>query len=179
MRYLLFFQFAILSSCSNINSRAVTKIDLSSKKLTEIPDSIFEYKNLTELHLGAKEIVFYPPLSVLSEGDKEKNRISELTERISEFKDLKTLILNSNKLKTLPNSISDLENLEVLDVALNNDLNIVNEIPKLKTLSRLKTLKITDADFNRDDLATIKKSLGKHVKLIYTIDDYMVSYNEE
>jgi Leucine-rich repeat (LRR) protein len=179
MRYLIVSTLILLFSCSEKNSRIETKIDLSSRKLNSIPDSIFEYKHLTELELGAKEVIFYPPLSALSEGDKDRNRIVELPERISELKHLKVLTLNSNELKSLPNSLSNLQNLEILDLALNKNLNIVAEIPKLKSLSKLKVLKIVDTKFDKNDLETIKKSLGTKIKLIYSISDYMERYDKE
>ena len=179
MRYLIVSTLILLFSCSEKNSRIETKIDLSSRKLNSIPDSIFEYKDLTELELGAKEVIFYPPLSALSEGDKDRNHIVELTERISELKHLKVLTLNSNDLKSLPKSISKLENLEVLDLSLNKNLNIVAEIPKLKSLPKLKVLKIVDTKFDKNDLETIQKSIGSKIKLIYSINDYMESYSNE
>lgn len=178
MKYYLIVSL-ILFSCSEKNSRIETKIDLSSRKLNSIPDSVFEYKNLTELELGAKEVIFYPPLSALSEGDKDRNRIVELPERISELKYLKVLTLNSNELKSLPNSLSNLQNLEILDLALNKNLNIVAEIPKLKSLPKLKVLKIVDTKFDKNDLETIQKSIGSKIKLIYSINDYMESYSNE
>ena len=178
MKYYLIVSL-ILFSCSEKNSRIETKIDLSSRKLNSIPDSVFEYKNLTELELGAKEVIFYPPLSALSEGDKDRNRIVELPERISELKYLKVLTLNSNELKSLPNSLSNLQNLEILDLALNKNLNIVAGIPKLKSLPKLKVLKIVDTKLDKNDLETIKKSLGTKIKLIYSVNDYMESYGNE
>lgn len=173
---LLFSILTLIVSCKNhINE---TKIDLSSKRLTKIPESVFENKNLIELELGAKEVVFYPPLSALSEGDKDRNQILELPERISELILLRKLILNSNKLTELPNSITKLENLEVLDLALNKDLNILAEIPKLNKLPKLKILKITDTNFNKSDLEIIKEKLNKDITLVYTIDDYFESYGK-
>ncbi len=179
MRHLLLFTLLFFYSCSEKNFRKETEVDLSSRRLITIPDSIFEYKNLTKLELGAKEIVFYPPLSALPESDIEKNQISELPEKIAELKSLKVLILNSNNLKSLPKSISQLKNLEVLDLALNKNLNIVSEIPKLKLLSNLKVLKITDAKFDKDDLKTIQKSLSLKVKIVSSVNDYMESYTEK
>jgi Leucine-rich repeat (LRR) protein len=177
MKYFILFILSLSCSCSNL--RKETQIDLSSKRLTTIPDSIFENKNLIELQLGAKEVVFYPPLSALPESDKDKNQITELPEKISELKLLKVLILNSNNLKSLPNSISELKNLEVLDLALNKNLNIVAEIPKLKSLPNLKILKITDSKFDRNDLKIIQKSLNPKVKIVSSIADYMESYTEK
>jgi len=179
MRYLFIFTLIFFYSCSEKNTRKETEIDLSSKRLTTIPDSVFEYKNLIKLELGAKEVVFYPPLSELPESDKEKNQIIELPKKISELKLLKVLILNSNDLKSLPNSISELKSLEVLDLALNKNLKINEEIPKLKLLPNLRVLKITDSKFEKKDLETIQKSLGSKVKIVSSVTDYMESYTGE
>ncbi len=179
MRYLIIILLTIFNSCDNYSSRKETKIDLSSKQLTSIPDSVFEYKNLKVLELGAKEITFYPPLSALSQGDKDRNYITEIPERISELKHLKVLTLNTNDLKSLPSSITKLENLEVLDLSLNHNLNIATEIQKLKSLKKLKVLKIVDTKYNKADLAIIEKSLDPKIKLITSIDDYFESYVKE
>ena len=179
MRYLIVSTLLLFFSCSEKNSRKETEIDLSSERLTLIPDSVFEFKNLTKLKLGAKEVTFYPPLSALPESDKEKNRISNIPEKISELKKLKVLILNSNDLKNLPNSISNLKNLEVLDLALNKNLNIIAELPKLKMLPKLKILKITDSKFNMTQLEVIKKSLDKKIEIISSVNDYMENYGKQ
>lgn len=179
MRYFIVLIFVCFFSCAENDTLKRTKIDLSSQRLTSIPDSIFKYKNLTELELGAKEVIFYPPLSALSESDKERNRISELPEKISELKQLKVLILNSNDLKSLPNSISNLKNLEVLDLALNKNLNILTELPKLKLLPNLKILKITDTKLSMADLEIIEKTLNSKITIVSSINDYMESYGDE
>ena len=54
-------------SVSCKSHRSELKVNLKDKKLTEIPNSVFENKNLTELDFGAKEIIFYPPLSAIEE----------------------------------------------------------------------------------------------------------------
>ena len=157
-------------SVSCKSHRNELKIDLKDKKLTKIPNSVFENKNLTELDFGPKEIIFYPPLSAIE--DENQNQISELPERISELTQLKKLILNSNKLSELPNSITKLENLEVLDLALNKNLDILNEIPKLNKLHKLRVLIITDTKHNSSDLNLIQETLNKNIKLIYTVEEY-------
>lgn len=168
-KIILLFSILILSiSCKTYRSEL--KTDLKDKRLTSIPDSVFENKNLIQLDLGSNEIVFYPPLS--AQVDKNQNQISELPERISELTQLKKLILNSNKLTTLPYSIIKLENLEVLDLALNKDLNIINEIPKLNKLPKLRVLIIADTKLNSSDLNLIQETLNKNIKLIYTVEEY-------
>lgn len=157
-------------SVSCKSHRNELKVDLKNKKLTQIPNSVFENKNLTDLDFGAKEIVFYPPMSI--QVDEDQNQISELPEKISELTQLKKLILNSNKLSKLPNSITKLENLEVLDLALNKDLDILNEIPKLNKLPKLRILIITDTKLNSSNLNLIQETLNENIKLIYTIDEY-------
>ena len=179
MRDLTFLILLFFFSCSEKNSRQETEIDLRSQRITIIPDSVFEFKNLIKLELGANEVIFYPPLSALPESNFEKNQISKLPEKISELKNLKVLIINSNDLKSLPNSISKLKNLEILDLALNKNLDIVAELSKLKLLPKLKILKITDTKFDIEDLKIIKKSLEPKIKIVSSLNDYMESYGKQ
>lgn len=178
MKFLKVFLVLLIYSC-NHKSDNITIVDLSSRKLTSVPDSIFDYNNLVELQLGAEEVIFYPPLSRLREGDENRNRITKLPEKISEFKNLRVLILNSNDLMVLPKSFSQLENLEILDLSLNNNLKIIEELPKLKRLPKLKILKIVDTKCNKNDLEVIRNTLGTNIKLIYTIEDYSKSYDNK
>jgi Leucine-rich repeat (LRR) protein len=102
--------FILLSSCSQ---KEVEKIDLSGLNLTQIPDSVFTHPELKELYLGAKDIVFYPPLSALPESQEDSsNNLIELDVRISQLRQLKILNLTSNQLKKLPAAITKLKNLE-------------------------------------------------------------------
>jgi Leucine-rich repeat (LRR) protein len=77
----------------------------------------------------------------------------------------------ANQLRELPESITDLKNLEDLDLSLNHDLNIVDEISILKQLPKLKTLKIVDVQF-RQQGEIVKQALEPRVRVITSIDEY-------
>lgn len=160
-KYSLLILITILFSCTK-KEKEVEIIDLSGLKLTQIPDSVFSKNELKELYLGAKEIVFYPPLSTLPQDSS--NNLTELDNRISQLKNLKILNLTANQLRKLPASITELKSLEELDLSLNQDLNIVDEISKLKQLPKLKTLKIVDVQF-KNQQEIVKRALEPGVRM--------------
>ena len=116
--------FLTLNSCSQrqMTQREV-KVDLRGKHLNQIPDSVYQNSEITYLDLGSSDVTFYPPLSSMI--DSNSNHILFLSEKIGTLTNLKTLVLNTNQLTTLPNSIIKLINLEVLDLSINKDLIIV------------------------------------------------------
>lgn len=146
------------------------KIDLSGQHRTEIPDSIFQMPEITYLNLGSSNITFYPPLSNLA--DSNSNSISILPEQIGRLTQLQTLILNTNKLTSLPDSIMNLINLEVLDLSINKDLDIIQQLDKLKKLPKLRVLKIVDVKITNEDVALLKSALSNDTKIISTIPEY-------
>ena len=161
-----------LNSCSlGQLPRQDVKVDLSGQHLTEVPDSVFQNTEINYLNLGSSGVTFYPPLSTLV--DSNSNSISTLPEQIGKLTKLKTLILNTNRLTALPNSIIRLTELEVLDLSINKDLNIVQQIDKLKQLPKLKVLKIVDVKMTRDDIALVKSALHHDTKVIVTIPEYI------
>ena len=148
-------------------------IDLSGKKLKNIPDSVYLNKNLTHLNLGNSELIIYPPLSQLVH--ENANSISNL-KKIGELTNLKTLILNTNQITSLPESIVNLQNLEILDLSINRDLKIANEIDKINQLSKLNTLLIVDVNFEMKTPKDILNKLNKNIKVIYQINDDYINF---
>lgn len=147
------------------------RVDLSGLHLKEIPDSIYQNFEITYLDLGSSKVTFYPPLSALV--DSNANNISFLSEKIGMLTNLKTLIINTNKLTTLPYSIVKLNNLEVLDLSINKDLDIVQQLDKLKQLPKLKVLKIVNVKMTRDEVNKIKSAFRPDTKVILTIPEYI------
>ena len=178
MRLLTFLTIClILNSCSRDQSQEQeVRVDLRGQHLTSIPDRIFQMEGLTYLNLGSSEITFYPPLSALV--DSNANQISELPDEIGKLTNLKTLILNSNNLTTLPNAITKLTNLEVLDLSLNKNLNIIQELDKLKQLPKLKTLLIVDVEMKNRDTTLVKSSFKTGTKVIFSIPEYVVIFKD-
>jgi hypothetical protein len=84
-------------SCEN---GSVTRLDLENKKLTELPGSIGDLRNLEILYLY-------------------ENQLTSLPERIGNLKNLQTLYLENNQLTRLPERIGDLTDLEILHLGDN------------------------------------------------------------
>lgn len=164
--------FLTLNSCSQrqMTQREV-KVDLRGQHLKEIPDSVYKNAEITYLDLGSSAVTFYPPLSALV--DSNSNDISFLSERIGMLTNLKTLVLNTNQLTTLPNSITKLLNLEVLDLSINKDLDIVQQLDKLKQLPKLKVLKIVDVKMTKDEVTLVKSAFRPDTRIIMTIPEYI------
>lgn len=175
MRILTIIFISIICSFTYGQTKKVDiKLDLSGQHLKSIPDSVFKKKEITVLDLGSSGITFYPPLSALV--DSSANEIKELPDNIGELTNLRSLNLNGNKLTKLPNSIIKLTNLEVLDLSFNKDLDMVQELDKLKKLPNLKILKIVEVKLKKNDLILVKAILGTDTKVIATISEYMESF---
>jgi Leucine-rich repeat (LRR) protein len=163
--------FVIIFSCTSpTNREVVSKLNLSGKKLTAIPDSIYSKTDLTYLDLGSSSITIFPPLSALE--DTNANRIAVLPEKIGQLVNLKTLVLNSNQLSSLPAAFIKLKNLEELDLSINKSLYTFNELEKLRQLKQLKVLKIFDTEDSEDDIKKLQTALPQ-VKIISSIPEYI------
>lgn len=92
-------------------------LDLSSSKLTTLPDAICELKNLETLDLS-------------------QNRLTTIPDSICALKVLKGLNLSHNQLMTLPDSIGELKYLEWLYLYINQLTALPDSIGELKNLSR-------------------------------------------
>ena len=82
------------------NKEKVEALTLYGEKLGEIPDEVFELKNLKILNLT-------------------NNQIEVIPDKIIELSQLERLILMKNEIKELPESLSKLNKLEKLNVAYN------------------------------------------------------------
>lgn len=166
--------FFIMVACNPVYERFEgERIDLSGKKLTIVPDSIFLHKELVSLELGCGSCIIIQTDGAGTPFPWKKNYITELPEKIGMFKKLKELILNGNNLRTLPPTITELKELEILDISMNTGLSIETEIEKLKQLPKLRILKIYDIKIpkNMDSVQTV---LGKKVKIIYKYSRYFI-----
>lgn len=78
----------------------VFRLDLSGQKLKEIPDEIYQFKNLNALDLSG-------------------NKLKEIPERLGEFTHMQELRLSRNKLVQLPPGFCGMVHLKRLDVSRN------------------------------------------------------------
>jgi len=164
-----FLLFISLFSCSG---KQEEKIFLYENDLSKIPDSVIERKELTVLAIGLKGYTIYPPLSAL-DSTTPQMPLRELPEGIGDLTNLRSLTVNNTAITTLPLSIVKLKRLERLDLSMNSNLLVVNELGKLQLLPNLSILIIFGANVSEKDLQTIKTSLGKKVRIVFALEEFL------
>lgn len=158
--------------------------DFRKQKLTNIPPSVFLYKQLKTLLLNNNLISQIPSeisqLTFLENLNLRNNKLEGLPIEISQLKNLKILDLGRNKLKQLPKEMKNLRALEDLNLS-SNRLSIIpfdfEELSNLKSLSlrdnsltifplcieRMTQLVSLDLKFNR--LTEIPEGIGNLTNL--------------
>jgi len=131
-------------------------LSATQRTMTDIkqrPHDVFLHnKNLTCLPDGVCDLEGLRNLGVTN------NNIETLPEEMG-LKDLTSLNLQRNKIKKLPDSIGDINNLEDLNLS-NNVLEVLPE-----SIGNLKQL--TDLDLGHNKLVKIPKSIGYLESLVY------------
>lgn len=134
-----------------INSKKITKLDLSNSSLKEFPKEIFELKNLRKLNLSNNNIKDIPKeisnLKLLEVLDLSNNKITNFYAKICELKKLKSLNLNNNKISAIPKQISNLKKLRNLSIANNKIIILPEEFSSLESLNSLNISKNLFAEF--------------------------------
>ena len=138
------------------NLQSLEVLNLSHNRIETVSSSIGKLTNLKELNLGGNMIKTIPQsignlkkLEVLCLGRKAysytvpNNRFTELPSSISDFTQLKKLVLNDCEISTLPESFGMLVNLEHLDLGGCRDFSKLPEdlggLQKLTFLSLINT----------------------------------------
>jgi Leucine-rich repeat (LRR) protein len=123
-----------------------TVLNLAKRKLTDVPPSVFLYKNLKKLSLGRNDIELIPndieQLKLLETLDLSSNKLMNLPIKLSDLTALKRLNLRKNKFKNMPLVVTELTQLTHLDLSSNRLKTLPNEIEKLTQL------KVLDLSFN-------------------------------
>ncbi|ORX51846.1 hypothetical protein BCR36DRAFT_582884 [Piromyces finnis] len=125
---------------------------LNQKTIEEI-SALTETKKLSFNKCTFEQTLDYSPLKKLTKlevlemdeyllQNKKENVIAEIPEFVFELKSLKELIVTSSDIRKIPEKLSNLKNLEVLDL---NDNDIDDVIPEsLNTLPELREIDFTD-----------------------------------
>ncbi|MEI7526824.1 MAG: WG repeat-containing protein, partial [Mariniphaga sp.] len=134
-------EYILCEDLSLLNNKT-TALRLKEKGLHEIPEKVFEYKQLKILLLSQNLLNRVPPeISSLSNNlfflDISFNNIGELDREIGTLKNLTTLNIEGNQLISIPDEIGNLQNLKILQLS-NNELSSLPE--KIKNLNSLKEL---------------------------------------
>jgi Leucine-rich repeat (LRR) protein len=114
-----------LDSVDNIKEyHSVFKLNLSNKKLTQLPENICQFKQLASLSIYNNALTGFPidffKLQKLEELVLSNNELTFLPKEIGLLKDLHILNLRNNQLSELPIEIKQLKNLQELDLRGNN-----------------------------------------------------------
>ncbi len=114
------------------------KLNLNRKGLQEIPEYVFEMKELRKLSLYG-------------------NKLEIIDDRIGELTHLEELYLGNNQLKELPVTIGQLKNLKILSVQYNQLANLPSEIGDLGSLEQLI--------LNQNQIHSLPPEIGQLEKL--------------
>lgn len=110
----------------------LTHLDISSNKLTFLPDSITKLTNLVQLDISDNKLTFLPvsigKLVNLTLLDISHNELTKLPKSIGKIKNLTHFHIDNNQLKKLPESIGRLSNLTYLYIYNNNLINLPDTI---------------------------------------------------
>lgn len=116
-------------------------LDVSKNKITRVPSGIGNFQNLKYLDLSKNDIEYVSPdigkLRNLRYLDFSENRLTSLPPNIGEMENLRKLSLNENRLDSIPSEIGRLSKLEELQVWRNELQGIPAEILGSRSLQVL------------------------------------------
>lgn len=142
------------------NPDSVFRLDLSRKKLKELPQDLLKFKNLQELKISRNSLKELPSwigdfknLQVL---DASYNDLKELPIEIGKLDNLEFLLLNRNIIETLPHEIGTLKKLEVLEL-WDNEIGVIPE--ELKNCKNLRILELRGILFSPSEQRQISDLL--------------------
>eukprot|EP00020_Sapocribrum_chincoteaguense_P002865 CAMPEP_0170752724 /NCGR_PEP_ID=MMETSP0437-20130122/12116_1 /TAXON_ID=0 /ORGANISM="Sexangularia sp." /LENGTH=929 /DNA_ID=CAMNT_0011091803 /DNA_START=26 /DNA_END=2815 /DNA_ORIENTATION=- len=135
-----------------------TKVNLSSRSLTEFPEAVTGLKHLVTLNVGYNKITKIPASigqlsNTLTSLTLAGNQLRELPEEIGALASLTDLIISKNALVALPESIGDLKSLRSLNAMLNRIERLPKRIGECQSLEKLK--------LSVNQLSELPESLGQ------------------
>lgn len=139
------------------SARRKTELDLSSKDLTEFPESwrIEKFSNLQLLRLSDNRISILPStlglVTSLTELDLQQNQLKALPDSIGDLKNLTDLNIERNLIRNFPKTVGKLSNLVSLSASSNRLVSIPEE---------LGDLNLTGLWLDNNLLMTIPQSIG-------------------
>lgn len=162
----------------------ITHLNLDGLKMTELPASLFKFKNLTKLILSNNRLDGLPDklaiLEKLTVLVLDSNKLSHFPDVVCRLKNLWNLWLDDNSLSLLPGSLGSLSDLLTLHLGANNFSQfpmIITELTELKTLylndnhiaqipTEIKQLtKLENLDISKNRLKRIPSSVLKLTQL--------------
>lgn len=157
---------------------SLQKISLVDNKLKEIPKSLQKVTSLKELHISGNENLNYEQLiDQLEKTDLEAlsiplNSLSDIPQNITKLKSLKVLDIRKNFIADFPNDLGEMDSLQSLQVEDNLILDLGEELSKIKDLN-IKYVSF-DVD-NAEELNDLKKLFPKATVLNGNVPDESVA----
>jgi len=149
-------------------NQASLVINLDELQTSRVPEEVGLLTDATDLTIQVAKPAgnwsVYPPLSWY-ETRVLKEPFRKLPESIGQLKLLKSLKISGLDIHKLPASISELSNLEFLDVSFNK-LVVSNELPKLNSLSNLRHLRILGNHYEEKEMQEFIR-LNPTIKVVY------------
>ena len=134
----------------------LTELDVYNNQLAVLPDTIGQLTNLTHLNVNKNQLAVLPDtigqLTNLTHLYTYKNQLTTLPDTIGQLTNLTHLYTYENQLTTLPDTIGQLTNLTLLDVG-NNQLTALPD-----TIAQLTNL--TELDVRSNRLTTFPNAIG-------------------
>lgn len=118
-----------------------TRLNLDRFGLTELPESIFELKQLQDLNLNFNQLTSLPEsignLHQLRTLKVAENHLNTLPEHIQKLNKLEELNFSGNKIKEIPNWLCDMTQLEILVIGGNDITGLPDKFSQLTNLIEL------------------------------------------
>jgi Leucine-rich repeat (LRR) protein len=156
LNYDLFFK-----SLSNLDS--LQSLELSSLQLTELPELLFKLNQLTHLSIANNAIKRLPAsintnkkLRFLKLQMNASTNYNACFESISNCDNLDTLDISYSELKTIPNAIQKLKQIDVLNL---EGLQLENDLAVIYPLQQLKELNLRGNTLTTNQLTELKNRL--------------------
>ncbi|MEO8147903.1 MAG: leucine-rich repeat domain-containing protein [Bacteroidia bacterium] len=139
---------------------SVFKLNLSKKKLKEVPPQVFQFKNLQVLNLSKNSLKEIPPqigqLKNLQNFNAASNNLKRIPPEIGSLINLVHINFNRNLIEAIPFEIGNLSNLEIFEM-WDNELDTIPD--EIKNLHNLRVLELRGILFSEEDQRYVKKLL--------------------
>jgi len=133
-----------------VNADSVYRLDLSKNKLSTLPETIYQFKNLRELNLSQNKFTslpdnfYFPNLQILN---LEKNDLDTFSSSICQNTQLRNLYLGKNDIHYLPECIGNLQELVTIDIWFNP----LKDLPMaLTTMRKLRAIDMRGVTYSND-----------------------------
>jgi len=164
----------IIALIEKAYKKGAKSLNITSKKLKSLPDSIGKLTNLKSLNLYNNQLTTLPDsigkLTNLTKLDLGNNQLTTLPDSIAKLTNLKSLIISDNQLTTLPDFIGKLTNLTSLLFHSNRLTKLTNVIGEL---TNLEVIGLAD-----NQLTTLPYSIGKLTNLrdLYLQNNQLITF---